>query len=206
MELIRDMNGNHVIQRCLASLSAPHATFIFERVASDLLAIATHRHGCCVVQRSLDHADPTHREAIIAEVVRHAAKLVSDPFGNYVVQYILELKQPALTHATVQALQGGFADLSLQKFSSNVIEKCLKCGDAAVVSIIAHELIHARTLSTLLHDPFANYVLQTLLTVGSDEEIGLFVEKVQPYLPHLRSTLYGKRIQAKLFRRCPKLR
>jgi len=206
MDLIRDMNGNHVVQRCLASLPTAQSTFIFERVASDLLAVATHRHGCCVAQRSLDHADGPHREAIIAEVVRHAAKLVMDPFGNYVVQYILQLKQPQLTLAVATALQGGFAELSLQKFSSNVIEKCLKSGDKRVVSMVARELTAARTLGTLLHDPFANYVLQTLLTVGSDEEVALFVEKIQPYLSNLRSTLYGKRIQAKLFRRCPKLR
>jgi hypothetical protein len=82
-----------------------------------------------VLQRCLDHADPTNRDRIIAEVVRNAAQLVVNPFGNYVVQYILDLKQPPLTRSVVHALRGGFAELSLQKFSSNVIEKCLKSGD-----------------------------------------------------------------------------
>ena len=57
----------------------------------------------------------------------------------------------------------------------------------------------------MLHEPFANYVIQTLLTVGSDEEVtGLL--GIQPHMPTLRSTLYGKRIQAKLVRRFPQLR
>ena len=48
------------------------------------------------------------------------------------MQYILDLRQPPLTHAIVQALRGGFAELSLQKFSSNVIEKCPTSGDPSL--------------------------------------------------------------------------
>ncbi|EOD14317.1 hypothetical protein EMIHUDRAFT_416268 [Emiliania huxleyi CCMP1516] len=201
MQLIRDMNANHVVQRCLAALPAELAAGIYDRAVSDCLAIATHRHGCCVLQRCLDHAPAPHREEIIGEVVRLAPKLVVDPFGNYV--YILDLRQPPLTHAVVQALRGGFAELSLQKFSSNVIEKCLKSGDPTAVAVVANELTASEAFATLLHDPFANYVIQTLLTVGKDDVVALLVAQITPHLPTLRSTLYGKRIQAKLLKRCP---
>jgi len=85
-----------------------------------------------------------------------------------------------------------------------------------------------QAFATLLHDPFANYVIQTLLTVGDDsasathlrvlsfplralsfffsgedDVVSLLVAKITPHLPTLRSTLYGKRIQAKLLKRCP---
>lgn len=63
------------------------------------------------------------------------------------------------------------AELSLQKFSSNVIEKCLTCGDREIIGLIASELQSSSSLVTLLHDPYANYVIQTLLTVGSDDEV-----------------------------------
>lgn len=203
MELIRDMNANHVVQRCLAALPSDLAAGIYDQVTLDCLSIASHRHGCCVLQRCLDHADAPNRDRIIAEVVRNAAELVVDPFGNYVVQYILDLKQPALTTAIVNALRGGFAELSLQKFSSNVIEKCLKSSDQVTVRLVAEELTSAETFPSLLHDPFANYVIQTLLTVGHDDLVGMIVAKIQPHLQTLRSTLYGKRIQAKLLKRCP---
>lgn len=71
---------------------------------------------------------------------------------------------------------------------------------------MADELSSARSLGTLLHDPFANYVVQTLLTVGSEAAVAQLVDKIQPHVPSLRNTLYGKRIQAKLLRRFPKLR
>ena len=206
MELILDMNGNHVVQRCLASLPPLRAAFIYEAVRNETVRVSTHRHGCCVLQRCLDHAPEDHRVPIIGMVVHNAKKLVLDPFGNYVVQYVLELKRADLTRGIAQALQGAFAELSLQKFSSNVIEKCLQAGDATVISIVTQEITTAKSLGQLLHDPFANYVVQTLLTVGNDEEVRLLLDKLQPHLKTLRSTLYGKRIHAKLLRRFPHLR
>ncbi len=113
------------------------------------------------------------------------------------MQYTLDLKRPPLTQAVVPALMGAFSELSLQKFSSNVIEKCLTSRDPVSVSAVVQELLMARNLGTLLHDPFANYVMQTLVQVASDEDITLFVAKVQPHLASLRNTLYGKPIQAK---------
>jgi hypothetical protein len=206
MELILDMNGNHVVQRCLASLAPSSAAFVYDAVRNETVRVATHRHGCCVLQRCLDHAPAEQRTPIITMVLHSAKQLVLDPFGNYVVQYVLQLKRGDLTRGIAQALQGSFAELSLQKFSSNVIEKCLQSGDSVVITIIAQEITAAKSLGQLLHDPFANYVVQTLLTVGSDEEASNLLEKLHPHLKSLRSTLYGKRIHAKLLRRFPHLR
>ncbi len=49
-----------------------------------------------------------------------------------------------------------------------------------MVSAVTRELLAARNLGTLLHDPFANYVMQTLVTVASEEDIEHLVAKVQP--------------------------
>ena len=122
------------------------------------------------------------------------------------VQYVLDLKSAHLTIGVARALVGGFPDLSLQKFSSNVIEKCLHSNIKEVITIVSAEIEHAKNLGQLLHDPFANYVVQTLLTVGSEEVAQSLLDTLQPHLRTLRSTLYGKRIQAKLVRRFPHLR
>ena len=39
------------------------------------------------------------------------------------------------------------------------------------ISLVAVEIVNAKQLGSLLHDPFANYVIQTLLTVSSDAEV-----------------------------------
>jgi len=51
---------------------------------------------------------------------------VKNPFGNYVVQFVLKLKIREANLIISQQLMSNLFALSRQKFSSNVIEKCLE--------------------------------------------------------------------------------
>jgi hypothetical protein len=44
--------------------------------------VATHRHGCCVLQRCIDAADEDKRAELIMKVSEHALQLIQDPFGK----------------------------------------------------------------------------------------------------------------------------
>ena len=57
VSLIRDLNGNHVIQRCLQRLGPEDSQFVYDAAAAHTVDIATHRHGCCVLQRCIDFAN-----------------------------------------------------------------------------------------------------------------------------------------------------
>ena len=61
VELIQDLNGNHVIQRCLNRLSSSDNQFVYDAVAEHCVEVATHRHGCCVMQRCIDHASENQK-------------------------------------------------------------------------------------------------------------------------------------------------
>ena len=56
VHLINDSNGNHVIQKCLHLLGSPYNQFIYDTEEVHMIEIATHRHGCYVLQRPLDSA------------------------------------------------------------------------------------------------------------------------------------------------------
>jgi len=85
--LIKDLNGNHVIQKCLNTLPPEDNQFIYNAVANNCIEVATHRHGCCVLQRCIDHASESQRIQLVTEITYNSLTLVLDPFGNYVVQY-----------------------------------------------------------------------------------------------------------------------
>ena len=85
--------------------------------------MATHRHGCCVLQRCIDHASESQKTQLISEITYNALALVQDPFGNYVVQYILDLQDSRFSDALIRRFINNVCLLSVQKFSSNVIEK-----------------------------------------------------------------------------------
>lgn len=196
--LIQDLNGNHVIQRFLNKLSPEDNQFVYDAVAGHCVAVATHRHGCCVLQRCIDHAAERQKIQLVKEITSNALTLVQDPYGNYVVQYVLDLPYAGVAAALIKKFSGHLSQLSMQKFSSNVIEKCLNVSDLNTRKWMIEELLESEILGTLLQDPFANYVIQTALTISEPEQHLRLVEAIKPHLPALRNTPYGKRIQNKI--------
>ena len=84
VELIQDLNGNHVIQRCLNRLTpkgiylhsyysnniSSDNQFIYDAVTSgnNCVQVATHRHGCCVLQRCIDHGSEKQKVHITCKI------------------------------------------------------------------------------------------------------------------------------------------
>lgn len=198
VELIQDLNGNHVIQKCLNKLQGHDAQFIFDSVGNHCIEVGTHRHGCCVLQRCIDHASGEQKPWLIQRIIDNGRILVQDPFGNYVVQYILDLNVPSFTEALVATFKGCISRLSRQKFSSNVIEKCLRCLTGPYKDMIIDELTGPQEMERLLRDSFANYVVQTALSNSTPHQMHQLVEAIRPVLPQFRTTTHGRRIQAKI--------
>jgi hypothetical protein len=198
VELIQDLNGNHVIQKCLNRLPPLDAQFIFDAVGNNCVEVGTHRHGCCVLQRCIDHASGDQKLWLIQRITEHARILVQDPFGNYVVQYIIDLNEPIFTEPIVQTFKDCINQLSRHKFSSNVIEKCLRCAQPPSKDLIVDELLRNQEMERLLRDSFANYVIQTALEYATPHYKYRLVEAIRPILPQIRTTPYGRRIQAKI--------
>lgn len=71
-----------------------------------------------------------------------------------------------LTALLVRQLQGNFASLSCNKYASNVVEKCLNESGEEIVTRIIMELVRSPNSSSLLVDPYANFVIQSALKVS----------------------------------------
>ncbi|KAI8885768.1 ARM repeat-containing protein [Backusella circina FSU 941] len=198
--LIKDLNGNHVIQKCLHRLSAQHNQFIYDAVCLHCIQVASHKHGCCVLQRCFDHATTAQKTQLANEIARHALTLVQNPFGNYVVQYVLELGVSDYTESVIRQFVGHVCMLSVQKFSSNVIEKCIRTARPNTRRLLVAELINPSAMEKLLSDSFANYVVQTSLDYAEEDQRADLVECIRPLLPMIRATPYGKRIHSKIYR------
>ncbi|EMD41536.1 hypothetical protein CERSUDRAFT_110088 [Gelatoporia subvermispora B] len=198
--LIKDLNGNHVIQKCLNKLAPEDNQFIYNAVAANCVEVATHRHGCCVLQRCIDHASDAQRVQLVNEITYNALTLVQDPYGNYVVQYILDLNDNRFSDAVIRQFTGNVCALSVQKFSSNVIEKCVRVAEHSTRKMLIGELLNRTRLEKLLRDSYGNYCVQTALDYAEPSQRALLVEGIRPVLPLIRNTPYGKRIQNKLQR------
>jgi hypothetical protein len=196
--LIQDLNGNHVIQKCLNHLSPEDAQFIFDAVGTSCVIVGTHRHGCCVLQRCIDHASGHQKGQLVQYITMNAFTLVQDPFGNYVVQYILDLGEPTFSQPLAQSFLGNVAALSRQKFSSNVIEKSIRTGDEITRRALIDEIMNPADLEKLLRDSYANYVVQTAMDYADPETKIRLIDNIRPILQSIRHTPYGRRISSKI--------
>lgn len=155
------------------------AQFIYNAVAANCVEVATHRHGCCVLQRCIDHASDQQRIQLVQEITYNALTLVQDPYGNYVsrfcfpsrwfqncnhfcqvVQYILDLNDNRFSDGVIRQFTGNVCALSVQKFSSNVIEKCIRVAVHNTRKMLIDELLNRTRLEKLLRDSYGNYCVQ----------------------------------------------
>eukprot|EP01134_Creolimax_fragrantissima_P003146 CFRG3146T1 len=193
--LIRDLNGNHVIQRCLYRLGcAEDKEFICDAVARHCVEVGTHRHGCCVMQRCIDFANESQKRKVVNEVIEHALVLIQDPYGNYVVQYVLGLGEQSSSDGLITKLLGHICPLAIQKFSSNVIEKCIEAAGANLRTVVVEELMDPVWLPRLLQDPYGNYVVQNAVSKSDPELCKKLVAHINPHLHLLVNLPYGKKI------------
>lgn len=79
------------------------------------------------------------------------------------MQFVFELQLPWAMGDILDQLDGNYGDLSMQKHSSNVVEKTIKYTSEERRNCIIQELIHNPRLDQIMQDPYGNYVIQAAL-------------------------------------------
>ncbi|CAB1107770.1 unnamed protein product [Ectocarpus sp. CCAP 1310/34] len=209
--LCLDTNGNHVVQRLLQHLAPTDNAFVFEMLAEACVPVATHRHGCCVIQRAIDAATVEQSRLLVSQVSKHALQLMQDPYGNYVVQYVLGICSHDEAVALVNVPLGKVGNekmvamLSMQKFSSNVIEKCMDRASEEIIVKYVHELADPAAMRPLLQDQYANYVIQKTLQLAPRDAALTLVESIREHLVLMRNSSGGRRMLTRISKRFPSI-
>jgi Pumilio-family RNA binding repeat len=112
------------------------------------------------MQKSIDAGTHTQKQQLMLAIASHTLQFVKNPFANYVVQFILRMRVERISAIVNQALISDLVGLSMQKFSSNVIEKCLEYNSEVMNKGVVTELIKdSQQLMSLLSDIYGNYVV-----------------------------------------------
>jgi len=202
--LTNDLHGHYVIQCCLDALEPADSAFILEAMRGHCAVVASHRQGCLVLQKCFDRALDDHLVALAEEIGGSAADLAQDPFGNYVVQHVLR-KCP--NHWVQKVIASNLIPhlvlLSSQKFSSNVVELCFSVADEETREMMVRRLTgDPEGLGKIAKDQFGNYVIQSILSSSSPDQVERLIEKMRPALQELEQTQTGRRVLANLKKKC----
>eukprot|EP01060_Flectonema_neradi_P002809 TRINITY_DN11771_c1_g1_i1.p1 TRINITY_DN11771_c1_g1~~TRINITY_DN11771_c1_g1_i1.p1 ORF type:complete len:517 (+),score=89.70 TRINITY_DN11771_c1_g1_i1:92-1642(+) len=194
------VNGRKVVQAILFKLTAADSEVLFLATTQNIVVFATNQCGCITVQRMYDGANTHHKNAIEKVLLEEVKHLLADPFGNYVLQHAV-IDNHKFSIAICEYVKGQLLELSVNKFSSNVIEKCIQTGPDSVREILIHEMCQPNTISQLMQDAFGNYVVQSAVDNAPTCLLDQLKEAIAPLLG---SSPYGYRIESKMQRRLKK--
>lgn len=158
--IILDVHGNHIIQSSIVQfcqVGMQSLTPIFNLVKDNCLEVATHKHGCCVLQRCLENGTKEQKQEFGKLISKHINTLIADPFGNYLVQHVFQFRDEQSVGLIIDEIRIRFIELSKQKFSSNVIEKCIEHSQEQTRDDLLKSLETNTQMKELMFDPFGNY-------------------------------------------------
>ncbi|OMJ81818.1 hypothetical protein SteCoe_17640 [Stentor coeruleus] len=190
-ELSKDPNSSHVIQRLLMTVKNKY--FIIKEILGRVKDLAMDKLGLCVIKKCIK--DPQ----IFNEILEHCLVLMQDPYGNYAVQNVLETWKEECAFEFISSIQSKTAQLCIQKYASNVMEKAMKIEN--IRQAIIRELINEGKLDLLLGSQYGCYVMRTA-AMESDRlarvELSQAISLVAPKLHNAKLQAQWDEIMANL--------
>ncbi|KAF2854913.1 ARM repeat-containing protein [Plenodomus tracheiphilus IPT5] len=208
LRTVKDQNGNHVIQKVIDRVPMEHIQNIVEAFRGNVGVLSVNSYGCRVIQRLLEKVPEPQRRFILTELHAEGSKLITDSYGNYVIQHVIEHGLPEDRAKIVSLIKAQFLHFSKHKFASNVVERCLVCGNDSqrntlVSTVISKNDRGESNILNLLKDGYGNYVIQKLLETLGREDYQIFVTALKPELDKAKKIISGKQIvsvEKKMFR------
>eukprot|EP01059_Diplonema_ambulator_P006133 TRINITY_DN158_c2_g5_i1.p1 TRINITY_DN158_c2_g5~~TRINITY_DN158_c2_g5_i1.p1 ORF type:complete len:617 (+),score=245.27 TRINITY_DN158_c2_g5_i1:52-1851(+) len=193
------INGRKVIQAVLTKFSADYVEPIFDVIGKNLLHLATDQTGCVTIQRCLDHAGSLKLKMQLQLQIMEATRyLISDMYGNYVLQHAIK-GDACYSQLLANKFKGHVAELSVNKYASCVLEKCLVIGNDETREQIVMEVL--KDVKNLMWDGFGNFVVQSVVDHAPQHMIEMIRDAITPYI---NDCPYGYRIEGKLNKRVKK--
>lgn len=201
IDMVRDQNGNHVIQKCIESFK--EIGFILEDFEKNACEMAKHKYGCRAIQRLFENCGEVDCALIIKQILENLEEMVFDQYGNYVVQHILEFGGKEYKDEIFSVVSKDVYSISVHKFASNVMEKCVLVADASQKKRLISEFLAMKgqrpILVNMCLNNFANYVVQRLVDSVDAKGKQKIREMLKPYIAELRKSVYSKQVLNKIY-------
>mmetsp|Transcript_18289 Transcript_18289/g.32864 ORF Transcript_18289/g.32864 Transcript_18289/m.32864 type:complete len:403 (-) Transcript_18289:69-1277(-) len=170
LDLAIHPNAAHVLQKLV--LTVKKTSFITDLVAYRARKLSCDKLGVCLVKKCLGVAE------IYFALEPHILDLAQDPYGNYAVQTLIEMWSPQCYSSIIKQFSGRVAQLSIQKYASNVINTCI--GKPGLAEPLVYELLCPEKLQILLPSPFGIQILQSISATRLKNELKQALLRVMP--------------------------
>ena len=177
-ELCYNTYGTHVLEKIICCFEEEFTSFIYDYVTSNFISLANNINGICLVKKTLTL---TYKKELHEKLKKlsydNAYNLIQHSFGNYVIQVIVENWDEREIIEVTSQFDGKYVGLSMQKYSSNVVERCIEKSEIILAKYIT-EICESDRIAEVMKNNFGNYVIQKGLKISKGKERVLLVDTV----------------------------
>ena len=180
LELALDSKGTHVIQKFISCSSEEERGNVDKNIINELPKMINDSFGVCVLIKLIKQTTDESVKETIAHYIssNNALSFIQNPYANYVVQSLFNQNDIHLCGDIINTIVDHFFSLSMQKFSSNVVENCIRYSDEGVVKKIYNDIINTGKLGSMLNNTYGNFVIEKLIARLNKEEKSELIKEI----------------------------
>ena len=199
-ELCCDKNGNHVYQKLLKIFPKENNKndFLYDELIKISFKVSIIQQGATLLNVALEQGNENQKEKLCEAIVENIGDLIIDKYGNYTIQTIFKLMKEKINEKIYKYIDDNLLRLSKEKFSSNVIDKCI-IKDYEPSNKLIQSIIQKNIIKDIIVDQYGNYVVQKALNVSDKDTCKKIFDQIRPMLGELHKTNIGKKIYDKLW-------
>ena len=160
IDMIYDKNATYVIQKIILKFPDIYRTELNEIILNNFSKLCLDVNGICIVKNFIKTntiESNTQRMKII--ISNNFVLLAQSPFGNYAIQFLIEKLKTCELNEIFGVLIDRIFKLSIQQFSSNVVEKALEKMDNINLEKALDKLFFQGKFIFLLKNKFGKFVI-----------------------------------------------
>ena len=179
--LALDSKGTHVLQKFISCTKDEERYELNQNLINLIDKLIINPFGVCVLIQLVKHTKDKNITKKLANYITKGDPLsfIQHPYANYAVQSLISNTDLSHCDVIIDTIVQNYLSLSMQKFSSNVVENCIKYGKESTVKKIFKNIVEQEKLESLLNNNYGNFVLEKLIARLNKEEKMIFIKKFE---------------------------
>ena len=170
IEMIYDKNATYVIQKIVMKFPDIYRQELNEIILQNFSKLCLDVNGICLVKKFVKtNTIENDKQKMKNIITNNFLLLAQSPYGNYSIQFLLEKLNKNDLNEIFIVLNENIIKLSMQQFSSNVVEKALEKMDELNLGGVVTKLFFQGKFIFLLKNKFGKFVIKKAMNIMPNE-------------------------------------
>ena len=180
MDMAYDRNATHVLQKIILLFPDNNRLELNNIILDNIINLCLDSNGICLIKNFIKtNKLLDDKKRIKEEFVNNFVILAENPYGNYGIQYLLENWDKNMLNEIKDKIMENIYKLSIQQYSSNVIEKAIEIFDGEYRENLIQKLYFQDNFIILLNNKFGRFVLYKAANYMNKELKNDFENKIK---------------------------